>query len=166
MVIKEGPLVRMPFLRYDGATGAFIDQFVATRTAGLDDPRGMTFGPDGSLYVASRITDQVLRFDGTTGAFTDVFVSVGSGGLDKPFNMDFGADGNLYVVSRGTDSIKRFSGATGEYIDDFVASGSGGLSGPRDLEFGIDGLTLRGQQGKPMKYYVLTEFPAPTSTRL
>jgi len=35
------------------------------------------FGPDGSLYVYSCGTGQVLRYNGTTGAFMSVFADVG-----------------------------------------------------------------------------------------
>jgi glucose/arabinose dehydrogenase len=48
-------------LRYDLATGAFLGVFAAG--GGLDNPVGLTFGPDGHLYVASDVTDQVLRYD-------------------------------------------------------------------------------------------------------
>lgn len=56
-------------LRYDGTTGAFLGVF--TSGSGLDEPRGLAFGPDGNLYVNSSYTHSVLRFDGTTGAFID-----------------------------------------------------------------------------------------------
>jgi len=79
--------------------GTFIDDFVSSGSGGLNDPEGLVFGPDGNLYVASEITDEILRYDGTTGAFIDTFVSAGSGGLDKPDDSLFGPDGNLYVAS-------------------------------------------------------------------
>ena len=47
-------------------------------------PTGLTFGPDGNLYVTSSLNDQVLRYDGSTGAFLDAFVPSGSGGLGWP----------------------------------------------------------------------------------
>ncbi len=36
-------------LLYDGLTGTFIDDFVASGMDGLDLPRGLRFGPNGSL---------------------------------------------------------------------------------------------------------------------
>ncbi len=38
-------------LRYDGATGAFIDVFASG--GGIDESEGIGFGPDGNLYVVS-----------------------------------------------------------------------------------------------------------------
>ena len=76
-------------LRYDGATGAFIDMFVPTGSGGLLGPRGFRFAPDGHLYVASSANDTVLRYDGTTGAFWGIFVTAGSGGLDGPTFLGF-----------------------------------------------------------------------------
>src|SRR4030095_1817570 len=51
-------------LRYDAATGAFRGAFVAAGSGGLDQPRGLGLGPDGNLYVASFMSDQVLCYDG------------------------------------------------------------------------------------------------------
>ena len=39
-------------LRFDATTGTFIDEFVTTASGDLDEPIGLTFGPDGNLYVA------------------------------------------------------------------------------------------------------------------
>lgn len=57
--------------RYNGVTGAFIDNFAAG--GGLSVPNGLVFGSDGNLYVSSAGTNQVLRYNGTTGAFIDNF---------------------------------------------------------------------------------------------
>ena len=50
-------------LRYDAATGAFIDEFVVAGSGGIIEADGLAFGPDGNLYVSSHITDKVPRFD-------------------------------------------------------------------------------------------------------
>ena len=77
-------------MRFNGATGAFIDDFVSAESGGLDEPNGLAFGPDGHLYVASRLTDEVLRYDKVTGNFIDEFVPVsGNGGMDAPFDLVF-----------------------------------------------------------------------------
>ena len=119
-------------LWYDAA-GAFMGVFAAG--GGLDNPVGLTFGPDGHLYVASGDTDQVLRYDGTTGAFLDVFAE--GGGLSGTRQVNFGPDGNLYVASGAGDEVLRYHGESGEFLDVF-ASGHN-LDGPTSFTFGPDG---------------------------
>jgi hypothetical protein len=41
--------------------------FVASKSGGLNGPAGMAFGDDGSLYVASRNTNEILRYDAKDG---------------------------------------------------------------------------------------------------
>src|SRR5262249_53191253 len=132
-------------LRYDGTTGAFLGEFVAGGSGGLDYPAGLSFGPDGNLYVSSVALGEgntaVLRFQGPSGrkpgAFIDTFVPPGSGGLLAPFALLFGPDGNgdgrqdLYVAnnelvtgsSKGkehTNTVKLYDGVTAAYLRDFV----------------------------------------------
>ncbi|MCO6458585.1 MAG: tandem-95 repeat protein [Pirellulaceae bacterium] len=115
----------------------FVD-FFPELNFDLDDPRGMTIGPDGNLYVASFATNQILRFNGTTGEFIDVFVGAG---LDGPMVPLFGGDVNfdgvpeLYVTSFNSDSVIRYDGATGLSLGTFVLPASGGLDGPTDMVF-------------------------------
>jgi sugar lactone lactonase YvrE len=98
-------------LRYDGITGAFIDEFVgdnpntaADETGGLSRPYGLAFGPDGNFYVSSFLSDQILRYNGKTGQFIDVFASGNqqAGGLNGPNGLLFAPDGNLYVTTQGS----------------------------------------------------------------
>ena len=63
-------------LRYDGQSGAFRGALVTDDPAtpedesgGLTNPAGLVFGPDGTLYVSSNTTHEVLRYDGQSGAF-------------------------------------------------------------------------------------------------
>ncbi len=126
-------------LRYNAMTGAFVDVFVSPGSGGLGTIKGMTFGPDGNLYVTSGNTNSVLRFNGTTGAFISTFVTAGSGGLNNPHNLKFGPDGNLYVASLGSDQVLRYNAATGAFMNAFITAGSGGLDGPGDLIFRDDG---------------------------
>ena len=125
-------------LRYHGESGEFIDAFVPSGSGGLDGPSGLAFGFDGSLYVSSFFTDNVLRYRGDNGTFIDEFVPTGSGGLDGPSDLLFGRDGRLYVNSVLTNSVLGYGVESGEFIDDFVPSGAGGLSEPRGLVFGWD----------------------------
>lgn len=121
-------------LRFNAATGSFIDVFVPTGSGGLNGPLGLTVGPDDNLYVSSVGSDRVLRYDGETGDFIDVFAS--DGNLDDPDYLAFGLDGHLYVSSRGNDRVLRYNGTTGNFMGVFASGG--GLSAPDGLAFGLD----------------------------
>lgn len=114
-------------LAYD-SSGAFAGVFASG--GGLDNPVGLTFGPDGHVWVASANTNQILRFHGVTGAPLGVFASVAS-----PRNLVFGPDGNLYVCSGSTASVLAFT-STGTALGVF-ASGAA-ISGNTSLAFGPD----------------------------
>ena len=113
-------------LKFDADTGAFLGVFVPAGSGGLNGPTGLTFGPDGHLYVASFVfTNTVLKYHGQSGRFLGVFVSEGSGGLQGPMDLSFGADGNLYVVSSYAGGVFRYDGRTGAFIDQFTSEPSG-----------------------------------------
>ncbi len=144
--------------RYDGTTGAFLGAFVAAGDL-ISDPLGLTFGPDGNLYVADFGIGAILRFQGPSGKTPGgampsagnsgaVFVAADSGDLLRPLGVIFGPDGNgdghqdLYVSNitfksfYGKDgSVKRYDGLTGAFIDTFVPIGSGGLDDPSLIAF-------------------------------
>src|SRR5439155_1625848 len=75
--------------RYNGTSGAYISDFVASGSGGLGSPAGLAFGPDGHLYVSSASDSSVKRYNGATGAFVDNFVTAGSGGLNGPSYLTF-----------------------------------------------------------------------------
>jgi len=126
---------RHSVLRYDGQTGAYIDDFVPNRSGGLFEPWRSTFGPDGNLYVVSHHNGKVLRYDGWTGEFIDEVPSEGY----APSDLTFGPDGYLYGSSDFRDRIIRHDPLTGEQIDEFVTFNSGGLNNPKGITFGPDG---------------------------
>jgi sugar lactone lactonase YvrE len=133
------PVRPAPILRFDGATGAFIDAFVPAGSGGLGVSRGFAFGPDGNLYVCNWTQEWqepqyvnrggVLRFNGATGAFIDVFIPVETENVFS--GIAFGPDGNLYVSSG--NRILRFNGTTGAFMDVFVS----GATSPLDRAFGL-----------------------------
>ena len=133
--------------RYNGTTGAFIDNFVILTGQGFESE--LTFGPDGNLYVINAATSEIRRYSGTTGEFMDDFVAAGSGELGNPTKMMFGPDGNLYVLNgfsdtpsipgSGVSNVKRYDGTTGAFIDTFIATGSGGLGAANAFTFGPNG---------------------------
>jgi hypothetical protein len=139
-------------LRFDAATGAFVDEFIPRRSGGLNQPNGIVFGPhDHDLYITTGHFQgpgqikAVLRFDGAGGAFEDEFVERRQ--LDQPHSGIFGPDGNFYVGDSGNNPggnqsaggrVARFDGRTGAFLGDFVTAGSGGLTHPGAIVFGPD----------------------------
>lgn len=116
--------------RYDGNTGAFIGSF----GTGLSRPTGITFGPDGMLYVASSGNNQIHKYNPETGQRISIFSSVSA--LSSPFSIVFGADKNLYVSSAGQNRVVKLSGVNGGFLG-FASTGN--LSTPIGLNFGPDG---------------------------
>ena len=113
-------------LKFDAETGASLGVFVPSGSGGLNGPTGLTFGPDGHLYVSSFVfNNTVMKYDGQTGQFLGVFVTSGSGGLLSPMDLGFGPDGNLYVVSSYVGAAFRYNGTTGAFIDQFTTEPSG-----------------------------------------
>jgi DNA-binding beta-propeller fold protein YncE len=85
-------------LRYNGATGASMGEFVSPGDQ-LGQPSAIAFGPDGNLYVATRkplirfgpriIGAQILVYDGATGGFIRALDSPNRAGLTDPISMAF-----------------------------------------------------------------------------
>jgi MYXO-CTERM domain-containing protein len=134
-------------LRYDAATGAFVDSFAMG--GGLDGPAGLVqvataLPVPGDLLVASRGNARVIFFDGQSGAAGGDFVSAGSGGLETPTQLLYGPDGRLYVANGvkpdGTPplatSVLRYDGASGEFVDIFSDGFPGAVT---QIVFGPDG---------------------------
>ncbi|MCG8408990.1 MAG: M12 family metallo-peptidase [Phycisphaerales bacterium] len=120
--------------------GNYLGDFVAPGVGGLDEPAGLTFGPDGNLYVSSSLTDNVLRYNGATGAFINIFAS--GGGLTAPFGLTFGPNGNLFVTA-GDHEVFEYNGLSGAFVQVFVTdANNGGLDQPRGLAFKPDGNLL------------------------
>lgn len=146
----RGPGQIKAVLRYDGTTGAFLDQFV--QPGQMDMAHSVMFGPDGNLYVGDRVEGntghprggRILRFNATTGAFMDEFVPRLSGGLLHPLAHVFGPSGrgprnlDLYVTDEDAHDIKRYDGTTGAFLGVYVPAGSF-ISAPLGLTFGPDG---------------------------
>ena len=107
---------------FDGVTGdPFPPDGTFASGGGLSFPRGLAFGPDGNLYVASEGTDNILKYDGTTGTYLSEFVAAGAGGFAQPKGLAFAPDGRLYVAGYDTSSalaeVYRFDAVSGAFVD-------------------------------------------------
>jgi streptogramin lyase len=147
-------------LRYDPITGDPLPgpnqtgaNFITPGDGGLMMGGGIVFGPDGNLYVANQVGNDILRFNGTDGTplpadGQDGATFVAAGNLNDPAGMVFGpgpspCSQDLYVVSINSNSVQQYDGTTGDYIGDFVPAGTSALSRPRAITFGrTDSATL------------------------
>lgn len=119
-----------PIYRIDGQTLELEGQIA---TASRNHNNGITFGPDGLLYVSGPSGSRIERIDVTTGNIVDNFAT----DVDSPQGLVFGPDGNVYVASYRGDTVFRYNGQTGELIDEFVSGAV--MDKPRGLTFGPDG---------------------------
>jgi len=143
-------------------------------TDNLTGPWGLTFGPDGDLYVAEDSSAEatgVYRYNGMTGALKGVYGQTGSRDyLEHPRYLTFGPDDDLYVSDSQDSTVRKFSGPlkpdAGHSKGVFAETSVNDL-GPFGLVFGSAGgppeppellvekletgemlLTLTGTQGK------------------
>lgn len=97
----------------------------------LDGPHGLTFGPDGKLYVVSQGTDKVMVFE-PNGSSSLTF---GTGALDGARGIAVAPNGNLMVTAINTGLIHEY-----ELDGGFVRNVTQGIAQTSftDLSFGVD----------------------------
>jgi DNA-binding beta-propeller fold protein YncE len=139
-----------PVLRYDLASGDFVDSFIVERPdpqfgSIYSLPFDVQISPDGGVYVLAINPREVWRYS-EAGTFASVVVGNLENSADyrQSFGMAFGPDKNLYVSTLGGvpgsgSEILRFEGQTGAPLGVFVPAGSGGFQGATCIAFGPDG---------------------------
>jgi WD40 repeat protein len=140
-------------VRFDGKTGAFIDNFVSLGTVKF--VRGFDFASDGNLYIANGAPPgpnsggTILQVDGKTGDILNPHFVEDS--QLAPLDLVIGPDGQIYVSSEfpfgqtnSHGTVRRYDPATGKLTAVFDAGnndrGKPLLSRPRGLFFAPDGL--------------------------
>lgn len=124
-----GSFNRDAVYRFHGQTGAFMNVAVNNQQGGLNGPdNGMTLGPDGSLYVPSYFSNQILRYDLTTGT-SSVFINA----ISRPRVLVF-ENNQLFVTSETADAVLRYD-LQGNFVDRFIDPGSSILDEPIALAY-------------------------------
>jgi hypothetical protein len=114
-------------LRYDALTGAPMGVEVAAGSGGLDGPRGLDHGEDGSLYVASSLNHLVLVY-APDGSFSRVLAT----GVPVPCGLAVGPGQEICVGSAGNLGVHCYDAAGNKIYEDV----DGRVCG---LGFGPDG---------------------------
>lgn len=73
---------------------------------GLNNPKGLATGPDGALYIADSLNNQVVRFDFVTNGRT---VVIAGSPLLHPAALAFAPSGDLYVSSQWNNKVLVYS---------------------------------------------------------
>ncbi len=104
--------------------------------------RGITIGPDGSVYLATFLFHRIRRVDRASGIITTVVGSgpidpqgafAGDGGpalqarLDQPNQVRFDRNGNMYILDSWNQRIRRVT--TDGIINTIAGNGTRGFSG-------------------------------------
>jgi sugar lactone lactonase YvrE len=113
---------------------------------GVFGPSGITYGPDGFLYVSNQTSvffqgmdDSIVKVDPATGDITP-FIDLKSGYV--PAGLRFGPDGRLYVshnggqfAGQGTGSVDCYDGKSGQFLHSVLTN----LTQPTGLVFDSKG---------------------------
>jgi WD40 repeat protein len=127
--------------RYDATTGDALGSTFATETTPAAYTsvntasyiEGITFGPDGNLYCASKHTGSIIIYQGPSGETPGTFVAELEG-VAEASGVAFGPDGKLYVTQLNKNLIAKYNGTAFEiFIDDPH------LNAPQGITFGKDG---------------------------
>nr|MCH9653497.1 hypothetical protein [Planctomycetota bacterium] len=137
LYVADTGFLRDRILRFDGLTGAYIEDFVDRFEGGMGVPSGIAFDPSGNLYVASFSTNEILKFDSNGDVVPGgPFIAAGTGGLANPRGVTVGPDGLLYVANGATESVLRFDPVTGAFIDNYTFNAT--IQLPNGITFGPD----------------------------
>ncbi|MDB5290449.1 MAG: repeat containing protein [Phycisphaerales bacterium] len=123
--------------RYNATTGqrvggAFITY--ANDPSQLSNAQGMSFGPDGNLYIADIGDDGSVKAFNANGGYLTSYLTTGGNAQAVAFNPS--ASGDVYVATGGT--IERINLTT--HADSVIVQGSSAtFSDAADLAFGPDG---------------------------
>ncbi|MBN1814531.1 MAG: TIGR03663 family protein [Anaerolineae bacterium] len=118
--------------------------------APFNNPRGITIGPDGFLYVADTSNHRIQKF-----TLDGVHIASWSQNFAEPWDVDVASDGSIYVADTWNHRIQRLDadgnpltawGAFGQYTDGGNV-GQGAFYGPRGIVIGPDNMVYVADTG-------------------
>lgn len=141
----------------NGISGAAGDGGPAT-AARVNNPAGLTFGPDGSLFIADEGNNRVRRIDPSgvittvagTGiaGFTGDFWPAVQARIDHPSGVAVAGDGTVYFVDKGNNRLRKVdpsgvittvAGSTGGFAGDGGLAVNAKLASPFDVVISASG---------------------------
>lgn len=134
-------------------TGQFLGDLTTPGLGGMNGPDvGIAVGPDGTLYVPSYYSNQILRYNAETGAFLGVFANITSG-LTQPRTILW-RNGKMFVSSDNGNKVLHYDAVSGQFLGNFVAPGAGGLWGAVGMTFDQTGdlIVTSGRNNKILRY--------------
>ncbi len=121
--------------RYDGATGAYIDDFIDLQDSFAGNVDLLFTSND--LYLASWGSNLIARYDAHTGEYIEALIT---GPRPRaPKSIFISDDGFLYVANWDGGSVASYDAQSGSFVDYFVKPNSGGIPPAYHARFGPDG---------------------------
>ncbi len=105
--------------RYNGTTGAYMNDFVSPGSGGLSGPLDSLFLANGNFLVSSFNSLSIKQYDADGNYINDPIVGLNGG----PQGLEIGPDGHLYVGDFGQGIISRYDANTLQFIDQFATTG-------------------------------------------
>ena len=96
-------------------SGSYVNQY----STGLNQPQGIALAPDGTLWVADTMNNEIVHLSSTLTNLGDTFGSLGSG------NMQFFQPHSLAVYANGGNPILFVADTYNNRIQEFSLGGSG-----------------------------------------
>lgn len=135
---------------------------------GLEDVRGIVFGPDGKLYVADRGAARVVVYDPASGQMLRV-VAERKHGFEHPIQVRFGKDPDeMFVSDNGVNGVLRVKLSSGK-VETLISKQHGDLSEPGALLIEGDDLYVGDRKTRTILHYRLPKgerLPQPLTTNL